>query len=462
MTGSGRVDVIAMAQPTVNGRLHVGHLSGPFVAADIAARAARARGAQVLVMNGLDVHQNYVLTRAEIDGIGVDDMIDRYRADIVRAFEGARVGYDAFVDPRQRDYRQAIAGLASDLVASGALPMREVGLLACADCGRTLHHSYVSGTCAACGAAVSGGSCEGCGGFTSAQTMLDPVCARCGGAPRPFRAAVPVLVLEDHRAALEALWVRAQLPDMVRAVIARNLAVGLPDIPLAYPTNWGVEGTGQLAGLRFDVYAELPLNLLRGVARALEPAAPAQLTAYVDVWRRRVGGLWPFYGIDNAYYFGIICPAMLAVAGVDIAGLAGLGVVNHFYRLDGQKISTSRDHAIWANDLLADEDPAIVRLYLAWDRPDRFASDFTRESFAAFAEYVRPLLAGKAGGAPGLPGPLLAIERERGERALDLIGFDPPLAVRSLLALLAAGAETGYLGSALTGEPEKDAEDGGG
>src|SRR5690349_22770432 len=92
--GSEPVTVITFPQPTVNGRLHLGHLAGPYVAADIAARAARARGERVVVTTGLDVHQNYVLTRAEREGVEVGVMTADFRADIKETYELARIGYD--------------------------------------------------------------------------------------------------------------------------------------------------------------------------------------------------------------------------------------------------------------------------------------------------------------------------------------------------------------------------------
>ena len=87
-------------------------------------------------------------------------------------------------------------------------------------------------------------------------------------------------------------------------------------------------------------------------------------------------------------------------------------MVNEFYTLDGLKFSTSRNHAIWADELLASEDPEIVRLYLAWDRPDRYQSDFTRPAFEAFRDRVAPMLDGSAPAEPhrgrARPGPVAA------------------------------------------------------
>lgn len=437
-TGRG-VTVITIPPPTANGPLHVGHLSGPYLASDIAARAAKARGEDVLVTAGVDCGQNFIPTMAEVQGLDPGPMMATYRSQILEAFRLGRIDYDTFIDPDAPAYAPAVAGLLDEMVERGAVHMRDTVLHACADCGRTLHHSYVAGTCRVCGSGASGGSCEGCGGFTSAQTLSYPSCDRCGGSPRPFVAAVPVLALEEFRDRLVAVWLRAELPSRVRDLLVRYLAVGLPDVPLAYPTNWGVPGAGHLAGLRVDVYAEVGLAWLYGVARALDPTCEG-LDGCVRAWGS-VAELWQFHGIDNTFYFTVFWPALFAAAGLDPAPLAGL-VVNEFYTLEGKKFSTSRNHAIWAHEFLAEEDPAIARLYLAWDRPDRFASDFTRAGFEAFRDRVQRLLAEERAGERDrshLAAPLIRAERERGEQALQLVGFDPALAARSVLSLLAAG-----------------------
>jgi methionyl-tRNA synthetase len=434
---SSGVTVIVIPQPTVNGPLHIGHLSGPYLAADVASRAARARGERVLTVAGIDVHPNYVLTKAESLGVEVGEMVARYRAQILSAFELARIGYDAFLDPQDSGYRRAVAGMLTELVTNGTVPMREITLHRCADCGRTLHHSYVVGKCAICGTGANGTSCEGCGGFTSAQTLVDANCARCGGSPQPMVVTVPVLRLEDYRDRLNAEWLQAEWPARVRSVLQQYRNAPLPDMPLAYPTNWGIECTGPLAGLRVDFPTELGLSYLYGAAHALRPEAEG-LSDLVDAWRE-VEGVWHFNGMDNTFYFTVLYPAILAAAGVPTAKARG-AVVNELYLLEGRKFSTSRNHALWADEFLASEDSQLVRLYLSWDRPDRYETDFTDAGYRAFGEYVRPLLDGVIPDRPGLPAALAAAEVERADRALHLNGFDAALAIRSLVAALAAGA----------------------
>ena len=426
--------VIVIPQPTVNGPLHIGHLSGPYLAADVAARAARARGDRVLTVAGLDVHPNYVLTKAELLGTDVNEMVAKYRASILSAFSLARIGYDAFLDPQDPAYQSAIAGMVSDLVESGVVPMREMTLHRCADCGRTLHHSYVVGKCAVCGTGSNGTSCEGCGGFTSAQVLVDPSCARCGGSPEPMKVTVPVLPLEEYRDRLVAQWLQAEWPTRVRTVLRQYQQAPLPDYPLAYPTNWGTECVGALAGMRVDFPAELGFSYLYGPARSLRPDA-SSLAECVDAWSG-IDGVWHFNGMDNTFYFAVLYPAILLAAGISRPSALG-ATVNELYLLEGRKFSTSRNHALWADEFLATESPELVRLYLSWDRPDRFESNFTQQGFRAFCEYIQPLLDGD--GSAGLPPALAVAEIERAERALELPGFDAALAIRCLTAALTAG-----------------------
>jgi methionyl-tRNA synthetase len=435
------VTVIVIPLPTVNGPLHIGHLSGPYLGADIAARAARARGERVLTLAGLDVHPNYVLTKAETLGVDVEEMITKYRGQILAAFRAARIGWDTFLDPQRPEFQQAIAGMLRELVENGTVPMRETTLHQCADCQRTLHHSYVVGTCAICGTGANGTSCEGCGGLTSAQNLVDPSCARCGGTPRPMVVTVPVLPLEDYRQRLVTEWLQAEWPTQVRSMIQHYQQTPLPDYPLAYPTNWGIECDGPLAGMRVDFPTELGLSYLYGPAAALRPEANT-LTERVAAFAE-VEGVWHFEGMDNTFYFTVLYPTLLAAAGVTTPTALG-ATVNQLYLLEGQKFSTSRNHALWADEFLEKEDPELVRLYLSWDRPDRYETDFTQTSFQAFCDYLRPLLDGSAppGGLPpgGLPAALAPAELERAEQALRLPGFDSALAIRSLVSALTAGA----------------------
>jgi methionyl-tRNA synthetase len=448
-------DVYVIVQPTVNGPLHVGHLSGPYLAADVAIRAARLRGDTVLALAGVDKHQNYVPARAQQLGVGPEELAETFRGRILDAFSSARIAWDTFLDPvRDATFAPAVARLLTDLLGSDAVELRPTQLYRCAGCGCTLHHVTVEGICP-CGAAASGGSCEGCGGYTSARTLTAASCTRCGGGPESFTATVPVLVLERLRDQLVPLWLAADLPPRVRALVRRYLDEGLPEIPLAYPSDWGIEGEGPLAGLRIDVYAELALGYLHGIAAAVSTAPVRGLADVRAAWDSGVRDFWQFHGIDNTFYFAILTPAMFAAAGLSRGPLAGL-VVNEFLLLDGLKFSTSRDHAIWVDELLAGASPAdadLIRLFLCWHRPDRRQTDFSLDAWATFRAWAGPVLRSVEAAASGrtpiervadadsaamLPAALADAELDRAEAALRPAGFDPALAARCVLGVLAA------------------------
>ncbi|MFE2411670.1 class I tRNA ligase family protein [Kitasatospora sp. NPDC059408] len=427
---TARPVVLLSPPPTPNGPLHLGHLSGPYLAADVAARAARARGERVLTVCGTDDHQNYVVARAEQLGRKPDELVDEFGALIRASLTAARIEHDVFTTPRtDRNHRARVARLCVEMVTAGLLPEAEWPMLLCEDCGRTLHHGYVGGGCPACGEPMGGGTCEACGGFAIAAQLRDPRC-RCGGAPRTVRHRGPVLALEDHREALTRIWSAAVLPARVRALLTRLLDEGLPDVPVSYPTDWGIELVG---GNRLDVWVEMGLSYLDLIGRRLDPDA-RRLTELGAAWGG-LGGLWPFLGIDNAFYYAAVFPALAVAAGAPWRSVLSGLVVNEFYRLDGLKFSTSRDHAVWAHELLTTEDPETLRLFLNWDRPAPFPSNFTAAGYAAFAEHRPPRH-------PDPGGPLADADLARAEQALRPETFDPALAARCLLPLAAGAPDT--------------------
>jgi methionyl-tRNA synthetase len=297
-------------------------------------------------------------------------------------------------------------------------------LMTCSECRRVLHHVRVSGACPTCGQGAGGGTCEGCGGFLTAADLAGARSTCCTAELVPRSFTIPVFRLEEYRDRLLEIWAAAALPPRVRALIDRNLAAGLPDIPVAYPTDWGI-GWGP-GDLRIDVWVEMGLGYLFAVARELDPDV-ASLADCLAAWSG-VDEIWHTLGMDNAFYYAILIPALLVAAGLETPRLSGL-IVNEFYRLDGLKFSTSRDHAIWAHEFVTGTNAAAVRTFLAYDRPDRAETDFRMSTFEAFTA-LPP--------GPALPVDLAALELDRAERALTLNAFDPALAVRCALAARSA------------------------
>ena len=430
--------VITTPAPTPNGQLHLGHLAGPFVAADVAARAARLTGRHVRTVTGLDSHQNHVRTKAGKLGLPAGTAKHGFAQRIGEAFDRYRLDYDIVLDPAEdTGARAAVVRLITEMLDRGTAVVEDTDLQVCSRCGRTLHHAYVHGRCPACGLASGGEACERCAGYITAGNLLDARSTCCAARPRTLRTPLPVLRLEDHRAALLETWTRAGLPPRVADLIGRQLDQGLPVVPLAYPTDSGIPLDGH-PGLRVDVWVEMGLAYLHAVARDISPGVRS-LDEHRAAWEY-VGELWQFLGIDNAFYYAILYPALFAAAGLPARFPRGL-VVNEFYRLDGEKFSTSRDHAIWALDFAEAEDPAMVRLFLCQDRPDQRETSFTMAAYRAFCRQAW------TGGGTG------DVDLARAEHALSLAAFDPALAVRCLFPALAGTTDprARRLLSAITG-----------
>ncbi|MEU7166110.1 class I tRNA ligase family protein [Streptomyces morookaense] len=425
--GDGRkVTVLLSPPPTPNGPLHVGHLAGPYIAADVAARAARLRGERVLTVCGLDDHQNYVPAKARQQGTKVREERDGHAARIRAVFERAGVHHDVFTDPlSDAAYRAAVDGFLQELVGSGTAPVREWRTPVCARCPGTPHHAYVSGRCPSCGSGSGGGTCEVCGTHTTAGNLLEPRCTRCGSLlTGRLTVRGPVLPLERYRETLCRIWAKAPASPAARQLLHRLLdRETLPEVPLSYPTDWGIE-SGATPGHRIDVWAEMALGYVHTVGRRLAPGA-AGLAAHADAWRG-VQSLWAFLGRDNAFYYLVLFPALFAACGLPPEVIGGL-VVNEFYRLSGEKFSTSRNHAVWAHELLEHDDPRALRAFLCWDRPAPHSTDFTLERY-------RRVSAEWDFGAEAATGDAArSMARERAAQALTLEHFDAALAARCLL-----------------------------
>ncbi|MGY4768116.1 class I tRNA ligase family protein [Kribbella sp. CWNU-51] len=384
---------VVVMPPAKTGRpLPVGQLAGTYLAADLASRSARARGERVVTTAGVDVHQGSVLTRAERAGVDAEKLAAAFRDEFVDALDAARIRYDVFLDPLSPAYQRGVTTLAANLTEAGRIPLRKRTMLVCADCG--------------------------------ARTAVEG-CAHCGGQPRPLNVAVPVLSIEDYRQDLTEIWLRACLPDRARQVVTHQLERRLPDVPIAYPGTWGLEGTGPHEGLRLDAYAELGLSTAYGVAQSLRPGSVG-LDETAQAWSE-AAALWHFNTFDDCFYFTIFWPALYLACGMPPETLGGAQVT------DPPNSTTS------ATDFLHDTNVDIARLYLAWAPTGQPPS-----TYRDFETYVRPLLDGAR--SPTVPAALAQPDLERATAALHPATFNPPQAVRAALT-----TPTNQLLSILTG-----------
>ncbi|MEU7560404.1 class I tRNA ligase family protein [Streptomyces eurythermus] len=348
--------------PTPNGGLHLGHLAGPYVRADMLVRALRSMGRDARYVTGTDDHQSYVAAAARLRGTRPTEVARAEGDAIVATLRSAGVGVDRLTRPAtDPGHAGRIRELVSRLAASPAVKEETRETAYCPACDLSLHQAFARGHCAHCAAASDGEICEACGRPGEARELIDPVCRICGtpAVTRPEPALWLDLDayadrLRDH------LRDRFTAPDL-QALVERLLDEGLPPYRLGRTGTWGVALED---GQALDAWADLALTFLDAARTEAERHGPARITL--------------FLGYDNSFYYAVLLPVLAFATGLE-EFLPAAFVTNQFLHLGEAKFSTSRGHAVWAADALAAAGPDAVRLALLREAPEGRVTRITPE-----------------------------------------------------------------------------------
>lgn len=374
---SKRVAVISPA-PTANGDLHLGHLAGPFLAADVYTRYQRATGREAVLGTGAQDTSTFVVTTARRLGSTPQALAADSTARIEATLAAMGIGVDGFTRDEERFTKQVL-DFVGRLHAAGKLELRSTRFPWSARTGEYLVDGFVKGGCPVCLAEGCAGLCESCGHPLAAADLIDPRSTEHPEDVLELReVAVLVLPLEEYREQLTEYFANsgaALRPHMAQAV-QEMLARPLPDFPITYPISWGIPAPfPEVAGQVVNPNAETMAWSIHTTALAAERRGEL-LTADDQLW-------WPeseteavyFLGFDNTFPFAIAGVAML-MALHDRYTLPVAFVTNEFYELDHQKFSTSRGHLVWGQDL-ADRLPRDVgRFHLAATSPEHQRTNF--------------------------------------------------------------------------------------
>jgi len=370
--------IITATPPTPNGDLHVGHLSGPYLAADVHARFLRSRGGDVAYVSSSDDNQSYVVTTAQRLGISPGELAARQADRIRDTLAKASIAIDAFTVPDQR-HNAAVQKFFLRLYDGGILTRKKKRVFWCRQHEHYAFESYLKGFCPYCFSATAGAICEACGHPNDATTILDPQCSINPDHTLESRE-VDLVVLELERFRSEICnfysdkW-RTWRPHPIR-LIEELLEEDLPDYPITYISGWGIPAPFPgFDGHVLNVWAEM----LPGLMRTAEFVESLRSNGNADgeaMWHPGSGNqLIQFLGYDNSFFFAVV-HLVLAFASKCILPTSIL--TNEFYQLDNFKFSTSKNHAIWARDLLDERTIDEVRFYLALSNPEMQKANFTR------------------------------------------------------------------------------------
>ncbi len=374
---------IGVAWPYANGPLHLGHVAGCYLAADVFARYHRMRGNEVLMVSGSDTHGTPITIRADQEGITPAEVVERYHADFLETWERLGISFDLFTHTNTENHQRVVHDIFLSLLEQEYIYTDNMLLAHCPGCSRFLPDRYVEGVCPYCAYnRARGDQCDLCGRTLDPQELNEPVCILCGGSPEFRESEHFFLKLSAFEQPLLE-WIREQ-PHW-RANVSNQtrsfLEGGLKDRAITRDLTWGVpiplEG---YEGKRIYVWFEAVIGYL---SAAVEWAANSgQESRWEDFWKDPATRSYYFIGKDNIPFHSIIWPAMIMGYGNNL-NLPFDVPANEFLSLENRKFSTSQNWAVWVPDYLERYDPDPLRYLLSINMPETGDSDFS------WAEFVR-------------------------------------------------------------------------
>ena len=374
---------IAVAWPYANGPLHLGHIAGCYLSADIFARYHRMKGNDVLMVSGSDTHGTPITIRADQEGITPQEVVERYHAMFLEAWQKLGITFDLFTTTNTANHEKVVHDVFKTLHDKGYIYTADMLLAYCAQCVRYLPDRYVEGTCPYCqNPRARGDQCDSCGRTLDPQELVEPRCAICGATPEFRESEHFFLKLSAFEKPLLE-WVEKQThwrPNVLNFT-RRFLQDGLKDRSISRDLTWGVPlPMDGYDSKRIYVWFEAVIGYLSAAVEWAEMNGKPD--AWEDFWKDPATKSYYFIGKDNIPFHSIIWPAII------LAYDKGLNLpydvpANEFLSLENQKFSTSQNWAVWLPDYLERYDPDPLRYLLSINMPESGDSDFS------WAEFVR-------------------------------------------------------------------------
>ena len=378
--------LITSALPYANGPVHIGHFAGVYLPADIYARYLRLCGRDVLFVGGSDEHGVPITLRAKKEGVTPQDIVDRYHALIKDTFARFGVSFDIYSRTSSEVHHRMASDFFRTLYDKGVFIEKESEQYYDEEAGQFLADRYITGTCPHCANEHAyGDQCERCGSSLSPTELINPRSAISGSAPvmrstkhwyLPLDQYEPFLrqwILEDHK----------EWKPNVYGQCKSWLDMGLQPRAVSRDLDWGIPVPVEGAeGKVLYVWFDAPIGYISNT-KELCDAQPERYGSWETWWKDPETRMLHFIGKDNIVFHCIVFPTMLRAEGSFI--LPDNVPANEFLNLEGDKISTSQNRAVWLNEYL-DELPGkqdVLRYVLTANAPETKDNDFTWKDFQA-------------------------------------------------------------------------------
>ncbi len=375
---------ITAALPYTNGPVHIGHLAGVYVPADIYARYKRLKGDDVAFICGSDEHGVPITLKAKKEGVSPQEIVDRYHKIIGDSFEEFGISFDHYGRTTSEEHHKTASDFFTQLYNEGKFVEQVTEQLYDPEADQFLADRFVIGTCPKCGNTESyGDQCEKCGTSHNATDLIEPKSAITGNVPELRETKHWFLPLDQYSDWLNEWIVEGHAADWKTNVLGQVkgwVTDGLKPRAVTRDLDWGipvpVEGAD---GKVLYVWFDAPI----GYISATKEWAAREGKNWENYWKNENTKLLHFIGKDNIVFHCIIFPAMLKAHGEFI--LPDNVPANEFLNLEDDKISTSRNWAVWLHEYLQDfpDQQDVLRYVLTANAPETKDNNFTWKDFQA-------------------------------------------------------------------------------
>ena len=383
MSSSKRYTVTA-ALPYTNGPIHIGHLAGVYVPADIYARYLRLTGNDVAYICGSDEHGVAIPMRAKKEGVSPQVIIDKYHTIIKQSFKDFGISFDNYSRTSSKIHHTTASDFFKHLHKEEAFVEEVTEQLYDAEANQFLADRFVIGTCPKCGFEESyGDQCEQCGTSHNGTDLINPKSAITGNTPTLKKTKHWFLPLDKHESFLREWILEGHKNDWKSNVLGQVkswIDDGLRPRAVTRDLAWGIPvpadgGEGKVLYVWFDA----PI----GYISSTKEWAEREGRNWEDYWKDNNTKLVHFIGKDNIVFHCIIFPSMLKAHGGYI--LPENVPANEFLNLEGNKLSTSKNWAVWLHEYLEDfpGQQDVLRYTLTANAPENKDNDFTWKDFQA-------------------------------------------------------------------------------
>ena len=376
---------VTSALPYANGPVHIGHLAGVYVPADIYVRYLRLKGEEVLFVGGSDEHGVPITIRAKKEEITPQDVVDRYHTLIRDSFKEFGISFDVYSRTSSKTHHQVASDFFKKLYENGKFIEKTTEQYYDEEAQQFLADRYIVGECPRCHATDAyGDQCEKCGSTLSPEELINPISKLSGAKPVKKETKHWYLPLDQHEEWLRQ-WILEDHKEWRPNVYGQCkswLDLGLQPRAVSRDLNWGIPVPVEGAeGKVLYVWFDAPIGYISNTKELCDNNP--QYGNWEKWWKDEETRLIHFIGKDNIVFHCIVFPAMLKAEGSYI--IPDNVPSNEFLNLEGDKISTSRNWAVWLNEYLVEfpNKQDTLRYVLTANAPETKDNDFTWKDFQA-------------------------------------------------------------------------------